>query len=52
MAGQSQGRGRQFELASKVKDTNFYDASVVDTRLQDLKKELKDQPKETLKNQG
>jgi beta-barrel assembly-enhancing protease len=42
----------QFELASKAKDSNFYDASVVETRLQDLKKELKDQPKETLKNQG
>jgi predicted Zn-dependent protease len=50
--GDLTGAVTQFELASKAKDGNFYDASVVDARLKDLRKELKDQPKETLKNQG
>jgi beta-barrel assembly-enhancing protease len=42
----------QFELASKAKDADFYDASVVDTRLKGLRKELDDEKKETLRNQG
>jgi predicted Zn-dependent protease len=50
--GDLTGAVTQFELASKAKDGNFYDASVVDARLRDLRKELKDQPKENLKNQG
>jgi predicted Zn-dependent protease len=50
--GDLTGAVTQFELASKAKDGNFYDASVVDARLRDLRKELKDQPKENLRNQG
>lgn len=50
--GNLTGAVTQFELASKAKDGSFYDASIVDARLRDLRKELKDQPKENLRNQG
>ncbi len=49
--GNLQSAITQFELAAKAKDTNFYDASVVDARLRDLRKAFKDQQKD-LKDQG
>jgi predicted Zn-dependent protease len=42
----------QFELASKARDADFYNASMVDTRLRGLRKEYADQQKESLKTAG
>jgi predicted Zn-dependent protease len=42
----------QFELASKAKDTDFYNASVIDTRLRGLRKEYAEQQKDAPKNEG
>ena len=42
----------QFELASKAKDADFYNASVIDTRLRGLRKEYAEQQKDAPKNEG
>jgi predicted Zn-dependent protease len=50
--GNLKGAIEQFEIASKQKDGNFYEASVVDTRLKALKKEVSDQSKSAFGNSG
>jgi predicted Zn-dependent protease len=50
--GNLKGAIEQFEIASKQKDGDFYQASVVDTRLKALKKEVADQGKSAFGNSG
>ena len=45
--GNLKGAIDQFEIASKAKDGDFYQASVVDTRLRALKREFAEQDKQT-----
>lgn len=42
----------QYELASKVKNADFYNASVIDTRLRGLRKEYAEQQKESPRTEG
>ncbi|HVE50782.1 MAG TPA: M48 family metalloprotease [Casimicrobiaceae bacterium] len=42
----------QLQLASKATDTNFYDSSVVETRLRALRRDLAEQQKEGFGRQG
>ena len=42
----------QYELASKAKDADFYNASVIDTRLKGLRKEFAEQQKESPRSEG
>jgi predicted Zn-dependent protease len=44
--GNLKGAIDQFEIASKAKDGDFYQASVVDTRLRTLKREFAEQDKQ------
>ena len=50
--GNLKGAIDQFELASKAKDGDFYQASVVDTRLRALQREVADQAKSAFGNSG
>ena len=43
--GNLQGAITQFELAIKARDGDFYQSSVVETRLRDLRNELEEQKK-------
>ena len=40
MGGQSAGRDRQLELAAKAGDSDFYQISVVESRLRKLRAEM------------
>jgi predicted Zn-dependent protease len=50
--GNLKGAIEQFEIASKQKDGDFYQASVVETRLKALKREVADQDKSAFGNSG
>lgn len=50
--GNLKGAIEQFEIASKQNDGDFYQASVVDTRLKALKREVADQDKSAFSNSG
>ena len=50
--GNLKGAVEQLEIASKQSDGDFYQASVVDTRLKALKRELADQDKSAFNSQG
>ena len=50
--GNLKGAIEQFEIASKQKDGDFYQASVVETRLRALKREVADQDKSAFGNSG
>jgi len=50
--GNLKGAVEQLEIASKQTDGDFYQASVVDTRLKALKREVADQDKSAFNSQG
>jgi predicted Zn-dependent protease len=50
--GNLKGAIEQLEIASKQNDGDFYQASVVDTRLKALKREVADQDKSAFSNSG
>ncbi|HVF64271.1 MAG TPA: M48 family metalloprotease [Casimicrobiaceae bacterium] len=50
--GDMKGAIVQLELAIKAGDANFYDASVVDTRLRELRREMAEQQKEGFGRNG
>ena len=50
--GNLKGAIDQFEIAAKAKDGDFYQASVVDTRLRALKREVADQKKSAFDGSG
>jgi predicted Zn-dependent protease len=50
--GDLKGAVTQFELAAKAKDGDFYQASVVDTRLRALRREIADQDKKGFMQRG
>jgi predicted Zn-dependent protease len=50
--GNLRGAISQLELALRANDSNFYDASVVDTRLRALRQELSEQQKEAFGRTG
>jgi len=50
--GNLKGAVDQLEIAAKAKDGDFYQASVVDTRLKALRREVADQNKSAFGRQG
>ena len=50
--GDLKGAVTQFELASKANDGDFYQQSVVDTRLRALRREVTDQQKSGFAQRG
>jgi predicted Zn-dependent protease len=50
--GDLRGAVTQFEMAMRANDSNFYDASVVETRLRSLRKDLAEQQKEVFGRNG
>jgi hypothetical protein len=50
--GNLKGAIDQLEIAAKAKDGDFYQASVVDTRIKTLRREVADQGKSAFGTQG